>query len=265
MPGVVYLAMTSGAFDMVMLVRAADVHHLRDVVLGGLHEVPQVRTTQTVFVLEEHGRCRFPDPGAVSALAAAHDGGRGLLDTPRPWPGSVPAHARPPRRGRLGPFRDSLPAEVPAVVLVLPVVVAGVVGGRLAAVVVAVEGALTLALVFLGAGSALGRVRRGGPHRADRVPRRGGRRRGLVGTVATADRSGHGGGRTRVALQELDEARSGLLRSVSHDLRTPLAVIRRRHRLRSEPPTTMRPATSCWAWSAPRPSGWTGSWPTCSA
>jgi DNA-binding Lrp family transcriptional regulator len=59
-PGVVYLAMTSGAFDMVMLVRAADVHHLRDVVLGELHDVPQVRSTQTVFVLEEHGPLPLP-------------------------------------------------------------------------------------------------------------------------------------------------------------------------------------------------------------
>ncbi len=59
-PGVVYLAMTSGAFDMVMLVRAADVHQLRDVVLGELHDLPQVRSTQTIFVLEEHGP--FPLP-----------------------------------------------------------------------------------------------------------------------------------------------------------------------------------------------------------
>jgi DNA-binding Lrp family transcriptional regulator len=59
-PGVVYLAMTSGAFDMVMLVRARDVHHLRDVVLGELHDVPQVRSTQTIFVLEEHGPLPLP-------------------------------------------------------------------------------------------------------------------------------------------------------------------------------------------------------------
>jgi DNA-binding Lrp family transcriptional regulator len=59
-PGVVYLAMTSGAFDMVMLVRAADVHHLRDVVLGELHDVPQVRSSQTIFVLEEHGPLPLP-------------------------------------------------------------------------------------------------------------------------------------------------------------------------------------------------------------
>ena len=59
-PGVVYLAMTSGTFDMVMLVRAPDVHHLRDVVLGELHDVPQVRSTQTIFVLEEHGPLPLP-------------------------------------------------------------------------------------------------------------------------------------------------------------------------------------------------------------
>jgi DNA-binding Lrp family transcriptional regulator len=59
-PGVVYLAMTSGAFDMVLPVRAADVHHLRDVVLGELHGVPQVRSTQTIFVLEEHGPLPIP-------------------------------------------------------------------------------------------------------------------------------------------------------------------------------------------------------------
>jgi DNA-binding Lrp family transcriptional regulator len=62
-PGVVYLAMTSGAFDMVMLVRAPDVHHLRDVVLGELHDIPQVRSTQTIFVLEEHGPRALPGPG----------------------------------------------------------------------------------------------------------------------------------------------------------------------------------------------------------
>jgi DNA-binding Lrp family transcriptional regulator len=59
-PGVVYLAMTSGAFDMVMLVRAPDVHHLRDVVLGELHDIGQVRSTQTIFVLEEHGPLPLP-------------------------------------------------------------------------------------------------------------------------------------------------------------------------------------------------------------
>jgi DNA-binding Lrp family transcriptional regulator len=59
-PGVSYLAMTSGAFDMVLLVRTPDVQHLRDVVLGELHGIPQVRSSQTIFVLEESGSVPLP-------------------------------------------------------------------------------------------------------------------------------------------------------------------------------------------------------------
>ncbi|HEX6787497.1 MAG TPA: ATP-binding protein [Acidimicrobiales bacterium] len=150
-----------------------------------------------------------------------------LLRHPRPWVGFGAGTALViVVCAALGPFRDSLPSEVPAVALVLPVVVAGVVGGRLAAVAVAVEGAAALALLFLGDDVGLGMsveqdlvalivflvvaVVVGG----------------LVGTVATADRQRASAEAARVvALQELDEARSGLLRSVSHDLRTPLAVI----------------------------------------
>ena len=50
---------------------------------------------------------------------------------------------------------------------------------------------------------------------------------GLVGTVAAADRQRIRAEAARAqALEEVDRARSGLLRSVSHDLRTPLATIR---------------------------------------
>ena len=163
----------------------------------------------------------------MSPLSARTMVGVELLRHPRPWTGFGAGTVLVLLVvATLGPFRDSLPAAVPAVVLVLPVVVAGLIGGRLAAVAVAVEGALALALVFLGAGDALGvsveedlaalivflvvAVVVGG----------------LVGTVATADRQRAAAEAARVvALQELDEARSGLLRSVSHDLRTPLAVI----------------------------------------
>ena len=48
---------------MAMVVRAPDVHHLRDVVLGELHDIPHVRSTQTVFVLEEHGPLPLPEGG----------------------------------------------------------------------------------------------------------------------------------------------------------------------------------------------------------
>ena len=52
-PGFEYLALTSGEFDMVLLVRVADVAALRDVVLVKLNALPQIRTTRTVFVLDE--------------------------------------------------------------------------------------------------------------------------------------------------------------------------------------------------------------------
>ena len=84
-PGVVYLAMTSGAFDMVMLVRAADVHHLRDVVLGeaprgapGPHHPDRLRAGGA------RAAAAPADPGAVSALSARTMVGAELLRHPRP-------------------------------------------------------------------------------------------------------------------------------------------------------------------------------------
>jgi DNA-binding Lrp family transcriptional regulator len=56
LPGVEYLAFTSGGFDMVALVRVASIEALRDVVLDHLHGTTHVRTTQTVFVLDEQRR-----------------------------------------------------------------------------------------------------------------------------------------------------------------------------------------------------------------
>jgi DNA-binding Lrp family transcriptional regulator len=56
LPGVEYVALTSGAFDCVLLVRAADVKALRDVLLEQVQSHPAVRSTQTVFVLDERGR-----------------------------------------------------------------------------------------------------------------------------------------------------------------------------------------------------------------
>jgi DNA-binding Lrp family transcriptional regulator len=52
-PGFEYLALTSGEFDMVLLVRVPDVAALRDVVLVTLTGLPQIRTTRTIFVLDE--------------------------------------------------------------------------------------------------------------------------------------------------------------------------------------------------------------------
>jgi DNA-binding Lrp family transcriptional regulator len=53
LPGVEYVALTTGTFDVVVLVRAADMETLRDVVLERLQSMPAVRSTQTSFVLEE--------------------------------------------------------------------------------------------------------------------------------------------------------------------------------------------------------------------
>lgn len=53
LPGLEYLAFTSGGFDMVLLVRVPDVVALRDVVLVRLHGSAHVRSTQTIFVLDE--------------------------------------------------------------------------------------------------------------------------------------------------------------------------------------------------------------------
>jgi DNA-binding Lrp family transcriptional regulator len=56
LPGVEYLAFTSGGFDMVALVRVESIEALRDVVLDRLHGATHVRSTQTVFVLDEQRR-----------------------------------------------------------------------------------------------------------------------------------------------------------------------------------------------------------------
>ncbi|HUR78536.1 MAG TPA: Lrp/AsnC family transcriptional regulator [Acidimicrobiales bacterium] len=56
LPGVELVALTTGTFDVVVLVRAPDMETLRDVVLERLQSMPAVRSTQTSFVLEERVR-----------------------------------------------------------------------------------------------------------------------------------------------------------------------------------------------------------------
>ena len=65
LPGLEFLAFTSGSFDMVLLVRVPDIHALRDIVLVRLHSIPHVRTTHTNFVLDEQ-RLPLPIPGRRS-------------------------------------------------------------------------------------------------------------------------------------------------------------------------------------------------------
>ena len=61
LPGVEYLALTSGGHDFVMLARAPDLNALRDLVLLQLHDMSEVRTTHTMIILEEH----HPAAGAL--------------------------------------------------------------------------------------------------------------------------------------------------------------------------------------------------------
>lgn len=53
LPGVDWLALAAGSFDYILLVRAPDVDHLRDVVLDGLQAIPEVQSTQTLLLLDE--------------------------------------------------------------------------------------------------------------------------------------------------------------------------------------------------------------------
>lgn len=56
LPGVEYVALTAGGFDFVLLVRVRDVETLRDVVLERLQAMTGVRSTQTMFILDEYDR-----------------------------------------------------------------------------------------------------------------------------------------------------------------------------------------------------------------
>ena len=53
LPGVEWLALSTGSFDYVLLVRAPDVDHLRDVILDGLQSIPEVQSSQTLLLLDE--------------------------------------------------------------------------------------------------------------------------------------------------------------------------------------------------------------------
>ena len=50
---VVHAAMVTGDADIVLLVRTRDVEELRQLVIGRLQEMPEIRSTQTVMIFEE--------------------------------------------------------------------------------------------------------------------------------------------------------------------------------------------------------------------
>ena len=52
-PGVEQLVFTSGVFDVVLTVRVSSIASLRDVVLNRLHRIDGVKSTQTIFALDQ--------------------------------------------------------------------------------------------------------------------------------------------------------------------------------------------------------------------
>ena len=52
-PGVEYLAMCAGRFDMMLIARAPSIPALRDVLLGQIQRLPGVRSTESVVILDE--------------------------------------------------------------------------------------------------------------------------------------------------------------------------------------------------------------------
>lgn len=145
------------------------------------------------------------------------------------------------------PVRDSVTVATPALVLIVPGIVAGFVGGRVAGALTAAVGAVVLDLVFiepygtldvhvtddLVALLAFSAVavsvatlvelatdrRRAAEMRAAEIL-------ALSREKETILRDQERLSVEKQALEQIEEARRALLRSVSHDLRTPLATIR---------------------------------------
>jgi K+-sensing histidine kinase KdpD len=150
----------------------------------------------------------------------------------------------------LVPFRTHISRASPALALIVPVVVAGLLGGRLAPIVTAVvaAAAFTLAfippvgtfrvhlsedvvawVVFVIVAFTIGELvarqadrRRSAEQRATEIEAMHAR---YEAVVAERERLMEETNRLAI-LERVDEQRAALLRSVSHDLRTPLASIR---------------------------------------
>jgi K+-sensing histidine kinase KdpD len=145
------------------------------------------------------------------------------------------------------PFRDDVTSATPGLILVLPCVVAALMGGRTAGLVVAVVAAGAFNLVFL---EPYGTFKVASIDDvvaflvlalvafivATLVAREGERRRAAVQRTAEVEALWRANAQMQAeqarlaaemqALEAVDMQRAALLRSVSHDLRTPLAAIR---------------------------------------
>ena len=125
------------------------------------------------------------------------------------------------------PVGDGLPRATPALLLMVPVVGAGALGGWLAAAAVALEASMAFAVGFLPP------IGSEGVSLSDYVGALVvfvvvvGATGILVAAIVASQRRQVIVDRSRIdALEQADRQRSALLRSVSHDLRTPLATIR---------------------------------------
>lgn len=148
------------------------------------------------------------------------------------------------------PARADVTRATPALVLVVPVMIAGLVGGRTPSLLTAVAAAAVFNLFFIepyntfkvdafedfvalavfgGVAATVGTlVAREGERRqaaAERATELGLMNDELVALQAERERLAEDALRASV-LERVDEQRSALLRSVSHDLRTPLSTIR---------------------------------------
>lgn len=148
------------------------------------------------------------------------------------------------------PFRDGLASATPALVLMLVVVAAAIVGGTIASVVTAAGAAVALNLAFiepygtlrvkaadevitlvafvvvaLVVGQLIVRLGRRGVEVRERQAELVERDRRLAAAQQERVRLASEASRAE-ALEHIDVQRAALLRSVSHDLRTPLAAIR---------------------------------------
>lgn len=150
----------------------------------------------------------------------------------------------------LMPIRDEITRATPALVLVLPVVVAGRLGGRLVALATALVAATAFNLAFIPpfgtfkvavlddavalgvfavVAMAVGHLVARERERLEAAERRAAELQELHDRLQAVQeerqRLAEEAGRLLV-LEQVDQQRAALLRSVSHDLRTPLATIR---------------------------------------
>jgi K+-sensing histidine kinase KdpD len=170
---------------------------------------------------------------------------------PEPWIGLLlGAAASVAVTTALVPFRTRVTVATPALVLVLPVVIAAIVGGRVASLCIAAVAAAAFNLafippywrpqiavvddvvalgVFLSVALTIGTLVAEGAERRRAAELRAAAARAMNERyeAVVAERERLAEEATRVAVLEMvDRQRTALLRSISHDLRTPLATIR---------------------------------------